>query len=65
MRSVQNIFSPLSVTRTLQATNNPLWVLDLDEKTSLTFDFNFGGGQKEILLGLQFHFESGDSVSGS
>jgi hypothetical protein len=65
MRSVRNISSALSATRVLQANDSPLWVFDLDEMLSMTFDFNFGMGQKEILLGLQFHFDSGDSVSGS
>jgi hypothetical protein len=65
MRSARNISSPLSSTRALQAANVPLFKLDLDETLSITFDFNFGTGQKEVSLGLQFHFDSGDSVSSS
>jgi hypothetical protein len=32
---------------------------------SLSFDFNFGDGQKDLLFGVQFQYDSGDSLSDS
>ena len=53
--------------RALQTNNNePLMAVDLNEFISLTFDFNFGDGQKkELLLGVQFHYYSDDSLTNS
>jgi hypothetical protein len=68
MRKVRNLSSPKddkSLTRALQTAEDPLLSLELNELISISFDFDFGGDQKDLLLGLQFHFDSGDSVSNS
>ena len=51
--------------RVLEAIDEPLIVIELNEMTNLTFDFNFGDGQKDLLFGVQFHYYAGDSLSDS
>ena len=51
--------------RFLQSTEEPLLAVELNELISLTFDFNFGEGSKDLLFGVQFHYDSGDSLSDS
>jgi hypothetical protein len=51
--------------RSLQTNEAPLFVVELNELTTITFDFNFGDGAKDLLLGLQFHYYSGDDVTNS
>ena len=70
MRSVRNAVSSsqnpsLPVERLLQSADAPLFLLELNEFLSIFFDFNFGGGEKELMLGLKFHFDSDDSVAAS
>lgn len=43
----------------------PLFMIELNEYITLSFDFNFGEGQKEILFGVLFEYDSGDSLSNS
>ena len=43
----------------------PLLMIQLNEYITLTFDFNFGEGKKEILFGVIFEYDSGDSLSNS
>lgn len=54
-----------STQRALSSTEHPLLQFDINELASLTFDFNFGNGTNELMLGLTFNFDSDDSVSGS
>jgi hypothetical protein len=68
IQKVRSLSSPTddkSLTRALQTAEDPLLSLQLNELISISFDFNFGGGQKDLLLGLQFHFDSGETVSDS
>ena len=68
MRAVRGLSSPVDKphhTRALQTADDPLFVLELNELISLSFDFDFGGASKDLLLGFQFHFDSGDTVSQS
>lgn len=51
--------------RALQAIDEPLLAVELNELMSLSFDFNFGDGQKDLLFGVRFHYDSGDSLSDS
>lgn len=51
--------------RALQTSSDPLFRLELDEIITLTFDFNFGDGEKDLLLGVQFLYNSDDSVTNS
>lgn len=48
--------------RQLQASGMPLFVLELNELVSLSFDFNFGNGQRHLLFGVQFHYDSEDAT---
>lgn len=43
----------------------PLLIIDLNEYTTITFDYNFGSGQKDILFGLMLQYYSGDEISSS
>ena len=43
----------------------PLLMIQLNEYITLTFDFNFGDGNKEIQFGVIFEYDSGDSISNS
>lgn len=54
-----------SQVRSLQSSEQPVMLVELNEAISLNFDFNFGHGQKELLLGVQFHFDSDDAISNS
>lgn len=63
MRAVRQ--SDINSHRELQVSNEPLMVLELNEFISLSFDFNFGDGQKDLLFGVQFHYDSGDSLTES
>ena len=70
MRSVRKANSPPErsispVERLLQSADAPLFLLELNEFLSIFFDFNFGGGEKELMLGLKFHFDTDDSVAAS
>lgn len=51
--------------RELQTNNDPLMRLELNDLISVTFDFNFGDGSKELLFGVQFHYDSDDSIADS
>ena len=51
--------------RVLQASEEPLMRLELNDLISLSFDFNFGDGKKNLLLGVEFHYDSGDSLTNS
>ena len=64
MRAVRQSNLPTH-SRQLEVTSDPLMVFHLNEFISFTFDFNFGDGQKELLLGVQFHYDSGDSLTES
>lgn len=55
----------LSHIRQLQTNDIPLFVLPLNELITLTFNFNFGGGQKDLLFGVQFQYDSGDDLVNS
>lgn len=70
MRSVRKANSPPErsispVERLLQSADAPLFLLELNEFLSIFFDFNFGEGRKELMLGLKFHFDTDDSVAAS
>lgn len=51
--------------RALEESVEPLIVLDLNQYISVTLDFNFGNGEKELLLGLMFEYDGGDSITNS
>lgn len=51
--------------RSLQTSDQPLFALELNELTTITFDFNFGDGAKDLLLGLQFNYDSDDDLTNS
>lgn len=51
--------------RALQTNNDALLVLELNSFISLSFDFNFGDESKELLFGVQFHYDSDDQISDS
>ena len=51
--------------RALEVIDEPLIVIKLNEMTNLTFDYNFGDGQKDLLFGVQFHYYAGDSLADS
>ena len=53
-----------SLFRGLQTTNEPLMLLQLNDLVSLSFDFRFDGS-REVLFGVQFHYDSDDSISDS
>lgn len=59
--------SPLNTRRTLEvdSSSDPVITFPLNALLDLTFDFNFGDGNKEILFGLHFNFDSGDEVESS
>lgn len=65
MRAVRQPDSFHSHVRALQVSSEPLMVLELNEFISLSFDFNFGDGLKDLLFGVQFHYDSGDSLTES
>ena len=64
MRAVRQSNLP-SLPRELEVVDDPLADFQLNEFISLTFDFNFGDGHKELLFGLQFQYDSGDSLTES
>ena len=43
----------------------PLFMIDLNQYISLYFDFNFGGGQKDLLFGILLNFYSGEALTDS
>ena len=43
----------------------PLFMIEINQYITLTFDFNFGDGRKDLLFGVLFTFYSGDSLSDS
>ena len=51
--------------RVLEASEEPLMSLELNDLISLSFDFNFGEGGKDLLLGVKFHYDSGDELTSS
>ena len=51
--------------RVLQTNEEPLMRLELNDLISLSFDFNFGDGSKDLLFGIQFHYDGGDSLTNS
>lgn len=51
--------------RSLQADQAPLFTVELNELITITFDFNFGDGAKDLLLGLQFHYDGDDDLTNS
>ena len=55
----------VSQVRALQSTEQPLLAVEFNDLISLSFDFNFGDGQKELLIGVQFHYDSDDTLSDS
>ena len=56
----------LNLERALQQTSeDPLLLVELNELISISFDFNFGDGQKDLLLGVHFHYKTDDSISNS
>ena len=60
MRAVRNAASPQDVRQ--RKLNQ---ISFLDGLVTLSFNFNFGGGEKVISLGVQFDFDSDDTVKGS
>lgn len=67
MRTVRNsLAGPSGIlkspNRMLQA-SDALFQFAINDYVSLTFDFNFGEGTKELLLGVIFNFDSGDTLS--
>lgn len=68
VKQVRHAFSvPLDIHRSLAAneTNEPIISFALSEDLSMSLDFNFGDGEKELLFGLQFRFQSGNEAEGS
>lgn len=71
MRAVRNKMAPHDTHkgRHLQEDEEeekPLFALPLlDGMLTLTFDFNFGGGQKQLMFGVEFSFDSDDAAAGS
>jgi hypothetical protein len=67
IQTVRNAMSPLDTHRTLeeQSGSNPIISFALNPFLDLTLDFNFGAGNKEILFGLHFDFDSGDEAESS
>ncbi len=63
LQKVRNLIAPHdNVHRSLQAdsSNDPIISFKLNDHLTLSFDFNFGGdGNKELLFGLHFDFDSG------
>jgi len=60
MRAVRNAASPPDVRQ--RKLNQ---ISFLDGLVTLSFNFNFGGGEKVLSLGVQFDFDSDDTVKGS
>ena len=61
-----NLHSYDSHDRALQITSDdPLMELELNEMISISFDFNFGDAQKDLLVGVQFNYDSDDSITNS
>lgn len=68
IQEVRNGLSPLDTPRTIEemgSSSVPFITFAVNEFLNITLDFNFGAGNKEILFGLQFNFESGDEVGSS
>lgn len=68
MRAVRNAAAPRDLRRgrRLQEEEEPLFALPLlGDLLTLTFDFNFGDGQKSLLFGVDFSFDSDDTAGGS
>ena len=43
----------------------PLFMIEINQYITLTFDYNFGDGRKDLLFGVLFTFYSDDSLSDS
>lgn len=58
---------PLDIHRSLAAVESiePIISFALSKDLSMSLDFNFGDGKKELLFGLQFRFQSGNEALGS
>lgn len=65
VRRVLNV--PLDIHRTLNTNvnNEPIIIFALSKDLSISLDFNFGDGKKELLFGLHFLFQSGNEAEGS
>ena len=50
--------------RDLQCGTPLLWI-ELTDEMTLTFDYNFGEGNKDLLFGMMFKHPSGDDISTS
>jgi hypothetical protein len=68
MQKVRNAIAPHGIHRTLQVnpSSDPIISFELNEYLNLSFDFNFGDyGNKELLFGLHFDFNSGIEAEAS
>ena len=54
-----------SNSRELEVDEEPLVIIEINDFISLTFDFNFGGGRKDLLFGILFSYDSGDELADS
>lgn len=43
----------------------PIFMIELNEYITLTFDYNFGAGKKDLLFGLIFRYYSGNGLTES
>lgn len=50
--------------RELQCGTPLLWI-ELTDEITITFDYNFGEGNKDLLFGLMFKYPAGDDISNS
>lgn len=41
----------------------PLLMVDLTDYLTLTFDYNFGSGSKDLLFGVIVAYDSGDDIT--
>ena len=62
MRAVRQLDTHSSQQRELQTSAEPVFIIELNDYISLTFDFNFGDGQRELFFGVQFHYDCDDSL---
>jgi hypothetical protein len=62
VRNAQSSHALVSSHRRLQE-SEPFFRFEINDFASLTFDFNFGDGEKNLLLGFALDFDSGDSAS--
>jgi hypothetical protein len=67
MRTVRNSLAEsrgmLETSKRMLQASDPLFQFAINDYVVLTFDFNFGEGTKELLLGVIFNFDSGDTLS--